>query len=801
MFRRSSLRGFLLLAIAVAILFVPIAAGAASDSTTQTLTLLALVLGIALTGLVWLGLGVRRVLRVWYYGLSAAAGSSLAVVWITHTAGAGEAAAELAYRLLIAIIAFGIGIWLYALAMRLIFPRPIRAFAAAVIVLLLVGLAPLPWLLFQPSTAELRITDVELQLHAGYLFWTIGLALLVAPFFALATLPGDWFERWWTAATQRVMSIPSRWYAIGISAVAFGLALFFMLYSFGRRPTTADEVAQLWHARMLLTGRLAMPPDPNPEFFAIDNIIDRPVWMSQFPIGGPAVLAIGLLFGVPWLLNPLLTGLTAWNVYRFSRRTFGDEQARAASAVFATAPMVLIMGGTYMNHAPTAFLATLALVSLAVWSDSIDARTLARHAAVVGLSAGIAVAIRPLDGVVMTVVFGLYMLWLAALDRSRIRSLFFAIAAGAIPVAFLLYANWRTTGNPIRFGYEVLWGANHSLGLHDDPTGHPHTAWRALLLGTKYAVQLNWIATAWPVPIMFVVVAGLLFSRRPHRWDVVLLGYFAAQLGVYAFYWHDGQFIGPRFVFAAIPALLILAARAPFLAAPRLAGAWRRVALIVIPVSVAVTWLRAMPPFGVQALAKEFRESRQRLKVEPPPQIVRGSVQNALIFVQEGTATRLLHRMWGLGVSRPEASSILSRADHCSLVDALRAEEVRPPADSAGRVRRILASIRDFKPGPAAMRLPDPNLRITDSTSVTPACAREINHDLRVKNTIAYGGMLLFNRFEGDGVGGSAVYVMDLGERNVLLRQRFANRHWYRYEIPRNAPDTVPVLVPYDSAR
>ena len=801
MLRRSSLRGFVILGIAIAILFVPIAAGAGADTITQTLTLLALVLGIALTAGVWLGLGTRRVLRVWYYGLSGAAGASFAYFWIGTVAGSGEVAAELAYRLLIAIITFGLGVWLYAVAMRWIFPRRVRALAAAVIVLLLIGLAPIPWLLFQPSAAALHITDVELQLHAGYLYWTVGLVLLVAPFLALTTLPGDWFERWWTTATERVMSIPARWYAIGISAIAFGFALFFMLYSFDRRPTTADEVAQLWHARMLLTGRLAMPPDPNPEFFAIDNIIDRPVWMSQFPIGGPAVMAIGLLFGVPWLLNPILTGLTAWNVYRFSRRVFGEAQARAASAVFATAPMVLIMGGTYMNHAPTAFLATLALVSLAVWSDEGDAKTLARDAAIVGLSAGIAVAIRPLDGVVMTAVFGLYMLWLAALDRSRVRSLLVAIVAGAIPVAFLLYANWRTTGNPMRFGYEVLWGANHSLGLHDDPTGHPHTAWRALLLGTKYAVQLNWIVTAWPVPIVFVVAAGLLFSRRPNRWDLLLLGYFAAQLGVYSFYWHDGQFVGPRFLFAAIPMLLILASRAPFLAAPRLSGAWRRVALIVIPVCVAVTWLRAMPPFGVQALAKEFRESRARLKVEPPAQIVNGSVQNALVFVQEGTATRLLHRMWGLGVSRPEASIILARADHCSLVDAVLAEEVRPPADSAGRVRRILGSIKDFKPGPAALRLPDPNLRITDSTSVTPACAAEINHDLRVKNTIAYGGMLLYNRFDGDGVGGSAVYVMDLGERNNLLRRRFADRHWYRYEIPRNTRDTVPVLVPYDPAR
>src|SRR5438552_5530022 len=110
MFRQGSLRGFFFLGVAIAILFVPIAAGANADTTTQTLTLLALVLGVVLTGVVWLGLGTRSLLRVWYYGLSGAAGSSLAYFWIPRVAGSNAAADELAYRLLIAIVAFGVGI-------------------------------------------------------------------------------------------------------------------------------------------------------------------------------------------------------------------------------------------------------------------------------------------------------------------------------------------------------------------------------------------------------------------------------------------------------------------------------------------------------------------------------------------------------------------------------------------------------------------------------------------------------------------------------------------------------------------
>ena len=55
--------------------------------------------------------------------------------------------------------------------------------------------------------------------------------------------------------------------------------------------------------------------------------------------------------------------------------------------------------------------------------------------------------------------------------------------------AGVLVANWLTTGRPLLFGYEVLWGANHSLGFHDDPSGNPHTPGRGLLLATAYAMQ------------------------------------------------------------------------------------------------------------------------------------------------------------------------------------------------------------------------------------------------------------------------------------------------------------------------
>jgi hypothetical protein len=86
--------------------------------------------------------------------------------------------------------------------------------------------------------------------------------------------------------------------------------------------------------------------------------------------------------------------------------------------------------------------------------------------------------------------------------------------------------------------------------------------------------------------------------------------------------------------------------------------------------------------------------------------------------------------------------------------------------------------------------------------SLVPSCVAELAHDFRLQNTVAFGPMLLRNRFDETGrIGGPVVYVLDLSERNQLLRTRFGDRTWYRYEAPRSRRGSEPVLVPYDSAR
>ena len=669
--------------------------------------------------------------------------------------------------------------------------------------LVILGLTVGPLFLLRPEVEQLRLGNLRVQLYAGFLYWTVGAVLMIGPFLAIATLPGEWFERWWGAITGRVMAIPDRTFAIMVVGAGIAFAAALANFSFGRGVSTADGVAQVWQAKILLSGRLTLPADPNPEFFAVDNVIDRP-WMSQFPIGGPLVLLAGVFARATWLVNPVMIGVVVFGMYRFVGRVYGEAQARAAAVVIITSPMILIMGGSHMNHVPTMACIALALAALPTWVTPSTPAAAYRSAAVIGASVGTAMMIRPLDGLVAGLVFGIFMLMTAGRQPGlvRARSLLVAFAAGAVPVALLLGANWATTGRPLQFGYQVLWGPNHTIGLHPDPVGHPHTAWRALNLALKYLVQVNWVATAWPVPVLLVVAIGLLFAQEHNRWDALLLSHFCAQLVAYALYWHDGQFVGPRFLFSAVPGLLVLAARAPFLVSSRIhGGTWRRVTLVAVPLCVAASWIAPMQPFGGQAMATEYRELRRSFKVPPPEEMRRGTLRNALVFIQEGAGSRLTHRLWGVGVSHADAARLFERSDACSLLEAVRAEETLASGDSVTRLLRIAGRTRPFTASTASFVAEDVNFRVTDSTSVTPVCEAEMAHDRRLGGAIAYGPMMLRNQIDAQGrVGGDVVFVMDLRDRNELLRARFGGRRWYRYEIPRGG-DGTPVLVPYETER
>lgn len=657
---------------------------------------------------------------------------------------------------------------------------------AAVVFLVVFGIFPLPLLV--PGGGTL----------GNLVYWAAASLLTVGPVLLLAALPLPWLRAVPARLAAWLRRPSPAAFALLIGAAFTGLSVALAWYAYRFAPTTADEIAQLWHARILLHGRLALPVDPNAEFFAVDNVIDTGRWYSQFPIGGPLVLALGYLIHAPWLLDPLLGGGTAALVYHVARRAYGETQGRAAAALFALAPIPLLMSASYMNHVPVLFLTMLALAGLAEWERAATRRRAAWIAGGIGLALGFMATIRPLDAVVVSIVVGLFQLPIIWRGRARWRDLAVQAALGAVGVAPLLYANWATTGGIFHFGYEVMWGAATGVGFHVDPQGVAHTPLRALVLAAKYMSEFNGYLLGWPLPALVVAIAGLVSMRRTSRWDALLLGLLAAQLAAYALYWHDGEFLGPRFLYPAVGALVILVARAPFLVAERWGGYWRFGAPLAALTGVAVAWLVPMGAYGALGLAGQVRASRDTFKVNLAAATRAANVHHALVFVHEPFSGRLMRRLWGVGFTRSAAAEAFAHGDACSVLEAVRAAEDDSTAPPAQRAAAAAARIATYAPGAAPIQALDPTIHISSAQSLTPACRDELASDAQ------YGGMpfgvgLLLESIGADGrLGGDVIYAADLGARDSVLRPRFGDRAWYRAYTERAPGGPLRVVVkPY----
>ena len=596
------------------------------------------------------------------------------------------------------------------------------------------------------------------------------------------------------------MAPSSRTFLWAVSIAGFLLAAGAAWYCFNRQPQSIDEMAQLWHARILLAGHFSIPTEPDPAFFSAMNVVDAGGrWYSQFPIGGPAVLAAGLALGAVWLVNPVLIALTVRNVYRFAQRAYGEPFARGAALLLLLAPFFIFMGASEQNHVPALAFATLALAALPAWASAASRRGAFRQAALIGFALGVVATVRPLDALAVAIAIGLYQLGVLARAKQRWAEIAVQCVAGAVPVALLMWANARTTGAPLRFGYEVMWGANHGLGFHPSPFGDAHTPRRALVLASLYLMKLDMYLFEWPIPALVAPIIALAWLRRPSTWDALLATVIVAVLGSYALYWHNGHFLGPRFLYTAVPAFVLLAARAPGAIAERVGSVGRTMAYAVIPLAAACALTGLAGPVGVPARLAEYRGGQWELKADIAAQARDAHLGRALVFVHEGWGARLMARMWAIGVSRADAEHLLATSDACALELATETEERHPSVDTVGLAARLAAATPNAARRGLHLRgdvTPDITLRFASAAALPSPCIDEAQADSIGMSL--YPPFLTLNRVGPDGrVGGDVVYARDLGSRNEELRARFGDRTWYRYRPRQSAADTSAPFVRY----
>lgn len=592
-----------------------------------------------------------------------------------------------------------------------------------------------------------------------------GAAIAIGAGIVLAILARRIPALWRDGLTTPVVEWYARRPIAGSAAVAL-LALPFYVWVarriFNGHPLLIDEIVQVKQALIFAAGRLWLPSPQFPEFFSTLHMVESGGKVySQFPPGGPAMLALGALVGAPWLVGPVCGALAVLANGAMVRLA---EPRRAvalgATALFAFAPFTIFMSGSHMNHVPTLMWTLIAAASLAAVMASPSPRPWLAFAG--GIGFGAAATIRPVDALAFALPAALWYLWRALRDRRRWADALASAAGVAIPMAVMMWVNWRTTGGPLLFGYEVLWGPGHGLGFHRAPWGLEHTPARGVELINVYFLRLERYLFETPVPSLVPVIGTLLLTRKLSAFDRYLLAS-ASLLGVLYFaYWHDGFFLGPRFFFSLIPVLVLFAARFPALVAERFG---RRDAYRVTIYAMVVSALVAVV-YSIPLRGRQYTQSFAAERWDTPREAERAGVRNALVFVRESWESQMVVRLWALGISHTEGELLYRSVDACKLELAIGALE-KSTLRGESAMRALLPLVADSS-RIETRRLAGANVRVLPGSTYPARCAQRLREG-------QLGAMPLAPLMLVQGSGGN-VYARDLHERDTLLLQRYPDR-------------------------
>ena len=615
--------------------------------------------------------------------------------------------------------------------------------------------------------------------------WITGAAIVIGGGLVATILsgriPGLWREgvwrRWSAALAARPLAA-----TLGISALALGLYIAVAFVVFDARPLLMDELVSVLHARIFADGRLWLPASPYPEFFSALHLVDSEGKVySHYPAGGPAMIAIGELARVPWLVGPLCAAIAVALWISYLR--VAEERPRvvyAAALMLALSPFVMFMSGTLMNHVPVMMWLMLAMAALArVVTSSVSRPWLALA---LGLGYGCAAAIRPLDAAAFAIPAGAWLLWRAVRDRSRWLEVVVAGAGVALPIVALLWVNSRTTGDPFRFGYNVLWGGNVGLGFHEAPWGDPHTPARGLELVNLYLLRLQMYLFEMPLPSLIPALVAFFLTRSLDRFDRYLITSSALLLGVYFLYWHEGYYLGPRFVFALAPLFALWTAR--FLPLLRERFGARRVYRTAVYGSVIAAVLAVCVAIPIRG--REYASLTTTIRWDADSAAESAGARNALVFVRESWGAQIIPRMWVLGVSRTDADRLYRHVDTCILDQGVSHVEQLGlrGADAVAALRPLL---RDSSRVVKSTFSPDYTQRYLPGTKYPSRCRQRLADDAA---GFTHFTPLLLAR------GGGNIYARDLHERNAVLLAAYPDRPVYLVKPPTSRETEMPQFVP-----
>lgn len=366
-----------------------------------------------------------------------------------------------------------------------------------------------------------------------------------------------WERRFWKVRRSLLLGVSA--------AVAIALSAWISRMGLSGVPQIQDEAAIVFQSKNLLRGQLyaQAPPEELRPFFDLEYIVmDGPRWYGKYFIGAPLLLMPGVWLGVPWLVNPLLSGLAVVAFYWLGRELFGEKTGRVAAVLAALSPFRVGTFAFMMSHGGCLIAATVFALYLVRAARQPDR---ARYFVAAGAALGVMINFRPLTALALAVPLGAYAAWLCAWRQLRITS----VAAFLVPVCagLLVYFayNQALTGDFRMTPFE-RWSPTDRLGFGPDrgmaywtsmDRGHDLTNAIKNLYMNLDGLGLNLLGWG---RVTLVLMAAALFVPAGRGRNAWMLAASAGPFVAYFFYHFSGVLISqPRYLSEGLIFMLLLA--------------------------------------------------------------------------------------------------------------------------------------------------------------------------------------------------------------------------------------------------
>ncbi len=430
-------------------------------------------------------------------------------------------------------------------------------------------------LLCLSATVSREVGAWVVELFVATAFQLVALGNLLLAMLALPAEVAGRIGAWW----DRLLGPPAdpavpadggldRFALVAAGAVTLITAALALLV-YQRHPHLLDEVVYLIQARTFASGQLALPVPPVLEAFNLSLLdVARPGWYAVTQPGWSLILAAGVPFGLAWLVNPILSGLSVLALYLLLRHLYDLRTTRLATLLYCCSPWQLFLGMSFMNHTGTLLFALLAALGV-VWTRRTGQ---VRWAWLAGAALGTVSLLRQLDAMAIAIPLGLWSLGLGGKRIPRLGTAGLVLGSMLIGAAVLPY-NQQITGSarrvPMMEFTDSVYGRNSNaygfgpdrgMGWPTDPFpghGHRDAIVNADLNATAINVELfGWSIGSFVPLLLLLAVGGLV---RGDRLMLIVTG--AVFTAYYFNYFSGGPDFGGRYWYLMIVPLVSLSAR------------------------------------------------------------------------------------------------------------------------------------------------------------------------------------------------------------------------------------------------